>query len=132
MISNLSILRLPISACSELNQSIQKPKQMMTFEHCGKKAKLQMLGRLGFSSPESAPPIEITKNSALVEGQTIQLWSVLLEHTYPQASFFSWSPDSMYVFFSRLDSADDEGIQLQTDAFKRSISRYDKVLFPIW
>eukprot|EP00959_Pyramimonas_sp_CCMP1952_P418507 8767627-Pyramimonas_sp.AAC.1 len=66
----------------------------MTFEHTSKKTKFQMLGRLGMCDPETAPPVDFKRDSALVEGQTIQLWAVFLEHTFPQASFFSWSPDS--------------------------------------
>eukprot|EP00959_Pyramimonas_sp_CCMP1952_P214313 4484324-Pyramimonas_sp.AAC.1 len=53
-------------------------------------------------SADSAPPVEVKKDSALVDGHTIQLWSVILEHTFPQANFFTWSPDSMHVYFSAL------------------------------
>eukprot|EP00959_Pyramimonas_sp_CCMP1952_P131047 2739842-Pyramimonas_sp.AAC.1 len=65
--------------------------------------------------------------SALVDGQTIQLWSVLLENTFCQASFFTWSPDSLYVYFQRLlHEEDDEGSRLQAEAFRRSTSRCEK------
>eukprot|EP00959_Pyramimonas_sp_CCMP1952_P234517 4899938-Pyramimonas_sp.AAC.1 len=81
----------------------------MTFEHTSGQTKRQMLGRLGMTSPDSAAPIEFKKTSALVEGQTIQLWSVLVENTFSQASFFTWSPDSLYVYFHRLlHEQDDE------------------------
>ena len=131
MDSTMSILRVPVSACSEMTKSIPKPRPMMTFEHVGKKVRLQMLGRLGMVSPESAPPVEFKKNEGLVEGQTIQIWAVLLEQTFPEVSFFSWSPDSMYVYFQMLQQQDTEGSQLLAEAFRRSVSRYDKVFFPV-
>ena len=131
MDSALSILRVPITAVSEMTKSIPKPRPLMTFEHITRPTKLQMLGRLGMTSAQSAPPVELNTNKALVEGITIQMWSVLLEHTFSQASFYTWSPDSMYVYFQRLKDQDEEGRGLLADAFRRSISRYEKVFFPL-
>ena len=109
MDDQMSILRVPVSEVIQMTVSIPKPKAIMTFEHVAKKVKFQMLGRLGMVSPESAPPLEDIKGGPLVEGQTIQVWSVLLEHTFPHASFFSWSPESMFAYFHRVQSGDEEG-----------------------
>ncbi|CAK0864326.1 unnamed protein product, partial [Prorocentrum cordatum] len=123
--------RVPISAVIEVNETLPTPKALLTFEHVSKNMKYQMLGRLGMVSADSAPPVEVKKDAALLEGGTIQLWSVLLEHTFPQANFFTWSPDSMCVYFSALRDQDEVCQKAMEEAMRRVLNRYDKVFFPL-
>eukprot|EP00959_Pyramimonas_sp_CCMP1952_P000771 15202-Pyramimonas_sp.AAC.1 len=66
-----------------------------------------MLGRLGMRDPETAPPVDFKRNSAFVE-------------------------DSVYVYVQRAYQEQDlDDQQRLAEAFRKSVSRYDKVFFPI-
>ena len=127
----LSFRRVPISVVIEKDQTIPKPRELRKFEHVGKPARFQLLGRLGMVDAESSAPVDVKTDSGLVEGSHIQLWAVLLEHTFPQLNFSTWSPESLYTYFEYCQEKDGVSRMLFEGALRKAVSRYDKVLFPI-
>ena len=73
--------------------------------------------------------METFQSAGLVEQEQINLWSALLEHTYPELSFYVWTADSLEAYDAYVQDKDEVSNVSFEAAVCRSVRRYRLVLF---
>ena len=90
-----SIKKVKVAHVIELTAKVRPALPLKTFQSVSKQDKQKLLGRLGMHDPESAAPVSVCAKNGCVDSTMIQMWSVLLEHTFPEESWYFWPPESM-------------------------------------
>ena len=126
-----SIKKVKLAHVIELTKKERPMRALKTFQNVSKQEKQKCLGRLGMHDPETAPPVEVSAKGGLVDSSMIQMYSVLLEHTFGEESWFFWPPDAIEGYFEHVKDQAQERQEKFEEGIRKALVRFEKVFFPI-